>query len=136
MIKQIGAVLLSLLLLTGCNDSSIKRNKEIEKTLHSSIIMVSDNSDSKLHLSAFVDFEWDKAFLIQPYTPPSDLERQIGLKFKDPSNIGSRDDIYLLVFVNQGKVVQYAEIERLETSFSIGDQEYLDPANDILYIER
>lgn len=98
--------------------------------------MVSDNSTSKTYLNTFDDFEWDKAFLIQPYTTQADIEKQIGIKFTDPSNIGSRDDIYLLVFVDEGKAVQYAEIERLHTTFSLGDKEYLEPTNDVIYIER
>ncbi len=136
LIKQIAVILLSLLLIAGCSDSNIKRNTELEKNLHSSIIMVSDNSESHLYLSTFVEFEWDKAFLFEPYTTQADLEKQLGVKFTDPSNIGSRDDIYLLVFVNEGKAVQYAVIERLHTTFSLGDQAYLEPSNDILYIER
>ncbi|MER2029937.1 MAG: hypothetical protein ABS903_12290 [Solibacillus sp.] len=136
MIKQIVVILLSLLLITGCNDSDIKRNTEIEERLHYSIIMVSDNSTSKTYLNTFDDFEWDKAFLVQPYTTQEDIEKQIGVKFKDSSNIGSRNDIYLLVFVEEGKAVQYAEIERLHTTFSLGDKEYLEPTNDVIYIER
>lgn len=136
MIKQIVVILLSGLLITGCNDSDIKRNTEIEERLHSSIIMVSDNSTSKTYLNTFEDFEWDKAFLVQPYTTQEDIEKQIGVKFTDSSNIGSRDDIYLLVFVDEGKAVQYAEIERLHTTFSLGDKEYLEPSDDVIYIER
>ena len=136
LIKQMGAVLFSLLLLMGCNDSGIKRNTELEKDLHSSIIMVSDNSTSAHYIDTFVDFKWDRAFLVHPYTTQADLEKQLGVKFTDSSNIGIRDDIYLLVFVNQDKVVQYAEIKRLKTTFSLGDKEYLEPSNDILYIER
>lgn len=129
-------ILLSGLLITGCNDSDIKRNTEIEERLHSSIIMVSDNSTSKTYLNTFDDFEWDKAFLVQPYSTQEDIEKQIGVKFTVSSDIGLRDDIYLLVFVNAGKVVQYAEIERLHTTFSLGDKEYLEPSNDVIYIER
>ena len=134
--KKITATLLSLLLLIGCNDSDIKRNTEIEKRLHSSIIMVSDNSTSKTYLNTFDNFEWDKAFLVQPYTTQAEIEKQVGVEFNDPSNIDSRDDIYLLVFVKDGKAVQYAEIERLHTTFSLGDQVYLEPSNDVIYIER
>lgn len=131
-----GVVLFSLLLLMGCNYSSIKRNTELEKDLHSSIIMVTDNSQSAVYIETFTDFKWEKAFLVQPYTTQADIEKQLGVEFKDPSNIGLRDDIYLLVFINEGKVVQYAEIERVGTNFSLDDKEYLEPSNDIINIER
>ncbi|MFJ8236103.1 hypothetical protein ACIQ34_10190 [Ureibacillus sp. NPDC094379] len=136
MIKRTAIVLFSCVLLMGCSSSNFERNTEIEKDLHSSIIMVSDQSDSQVSIKNFVKFEWDKAFLIQPYTPEDDIEKQVGVKFKDPSNMDKRDDIYLLIFLNQEKVVQYAEIERLGTTITLGDQEYLTPSNDVMYIER
>lgn len=131
-----GVVLFSLLLLMGCNDSSEKRNTELEEKLHSLIIMVSDNSTSAHYIDTFTDFKWEKAYLISPYTTQADIEKQLGVDFKESINIDIRDDIYLLVFLNQGKVVQYAEIERLGTNFSLGDKEFLEPSNDIIYIER
>ncbi|KAB2336345.1 hypothetical protein F7731_12745 [Cytobacillus depressus] len=136
MIKRMGIVLFSLLLLIGCNNYNIKQNTELEKNINTSIIMVSDKSDSEIYIKAFTNFEWDKAFLINPYTSQEEIEKQVGVNFKDPSNISSRDDIYLLIFLNNGKVVQYAEINRLQTSFSLADKEFLTPSNDIIYIER
>ncbi|MGN7387547.1 hypothetical protein [Sporosarcina sp. SAFN-015] len=134
--KRMGVILFALLLLIGCNDNNIKRNKELEEDVKSFIIMVSDDSDSELHLSGIVDFNWDKAFLITPYTSQEEIEKQVGVKLKDISNISLRDDIYLLIFINNDKVVQYAEINRLQTTFSLSDQEYLTPSNDSIYIER
>lgn len=136
MIKRVGIALFSLLLLIGCSESSIKRNKELEETIKSAIIMVSDDSDSELSIAAFVDFDWDKALLITPYTSQEEAEKQVGVKLKELSNISLRDDIYLLIFLNNGEAVQYAEINRLETSFSLADRAYLTPADDLIYIER
>ena len=136
LIKQIAILLFSLSLLMGCNDNSIKRNEELEKVIHSAIIMVSDDSDSEIHIGGLVDLDWDKAFLITPYTSKEEIEKQVGVKLNDLSNISLRDDIYLLIFINDDEAVQYAEINRVETSFSLGDQEYLTPENDVVYIER
>jgi len=135
-IKRFGIVLFSGVWLMGCSDSAIERSTEIEEDLHSAIIMVSEQSDSQVSIKNFVDFKWDKAFLIDPYTPQDELVNQIGVKFIDRSNIALRDDIYLLVFLNQEKVVLYAEIERLGSTITLGDQEYLKPANDTIYIKR
>lgn len=136
MIKRMGVLLFALLLLIGCNDNNIKRNKELEEDVKSFIIMVSDDSDSELHLNGIVDFDWDKAFLLTPYTSQEEIEKQVGVKLKDLSKISLRDDIYLLIFLNNDEVVQYAEINRLQTTFSLSDQEYLTPSNDLIYIER
>ncbi|MCJ8007241.1 hypothetical protein ACFFF5_07025 [Lederbergia wuyishanensis] len=134
--KRMVIFLFSLLLLIGCNGNKIKRNTELEKDINSSIIMVSDNSESEVNIKDLANFEWDKAFLINPYTPQEEIEKQVGVNFKDPSNISSRDDIYLLIFLNNGKVVQYAEINRLQTSFNLADKEYLTPSNDLMNIKR
>ncbi|MFC5602396.1 hypothetical protein [Sporosarcina koreensis] len=136
LVKRIAVLLISLALLIGCSDNNINRNNELEEVIHSFIIMVSDDSDSEIHISGFIDLDWDKAFLITPYTSQEEIEKQVGVKLKDLSNISLRDDIYLLVFLNNDSVVQYAEINRLQTSFSLGDHEYLSPANDVIYIER
>ena len=135
-IKRFGIVLFSGVWLMGCGDSAIERNTEIEENLHSAITMVSEQSDSQISIKNFVDFKWDKAYLIDPYTPQDELENQIGVKFIDRSNIDLRDDLYLLVFLNQEKVVQYAEIERLGSTITLGDQAYLTPSNDTIFIER
>jgi len=39
------------------------------------------------------------------------------LDFKDQSKIDTRDDIYLLVILNDNKVVHYAEINRQQSNF-------------------
>ena len=129
-------VIFSLLLLAGCTDSKIERNTKLESDFKSLISMVSDKSDSKININPFVDFEWDKAFLISPYTSQEEKEKKIGVSFNDPSNIYSRDDIYLLIFLHNEKIVQYAEINRQQSNISLGEVEYLTPSNDFVFVIR
>lgn len=130
-------IILSLVVvLMGCNDNDIERNTELENALTSMISLVSDNSASETNMKDLINFEWDKAFLIKPYTSEAEIEKQIGVNFKDESNIGSRDDIYLLIFLNDDKVVQYAELTRQQCDFSLKEEEYLTPSNDLLYVIR
>lgn len=119
----------------GCNGNEITRNTELESDIKSLISLVSDNSDSEINIKDFINFDWDKAFLIEPYTSEEEIEKQIGVYFKDNSNIGSRDDIYLLIFLKDNNVVQYAEIARQQCDFSI-KEEYLTPSNDLLNVIR
>lgn len=129
-------ILLSIGLLVGCNESSIERNIELEGKLNSLNLMVSGESDSEISMNAFINFEWDKAFLIAPYTSQEEIEKKIGVTFKDQSAIHLRDDIYLLVFLHNEKVVQYAEVNRQHSNFSTGEAEYLTPSNDLLLVTR
>ncbi|MGF3104021.1 hypothetical protein [Rossellomorea sp. DUT-2] len=98
--------------------------------------MVKDQDNKVIKVKSLADFKWDKAYLFEPYTPEEHIEKQLGVEFEDPSNIRSRDDIYLMVFLNEDKVVQYAELNRQRTSFSIGEKDYLSPSEDVLKIER
>ncbi|WP_258549638.1 hypothetical protein [Rossellomorea aquimaris] len=98
--------------------------------------MVKDQDNKVIKVRSLADFKWGKAYLFEPYTPEEYIEKQLGVEFEDPSNIRSRDDIYLMVFLNEDKVVQYAELKRQRTSFSIGEKDYLSPSEDVLKIER
>ena len=128
--------LLALLLLVGCSDNNLERNTALESDFSSLIAMVSGNSNSEIHISAFIDFEWDKAFLFSPYTPHEELEQKMGVRFNNPSGIDWREDIYLIVFLHDEIVVQYAELSREQADFSISEADYLTPSNDSIIIIR
>ncbi len=81
-------------------------------------------------------FDWDKAYLFTPYSTQESITEQLGVDFKDPSDIDWRDDIYLLVFLDSDQVIQYAELERQGADFSIGEKQYLTPTDDIINIKH
>ncbi|MDT0162943.1 hypothetical protein [Bacillus sp. AG4(2022)] len=129
--KRAAAFIVLMLLLAGCN--GVQHNTELEKSI-SDIVENKDNNE--IALDSLASFDWEKAFLFMPYSPQEHIEEQLGVSFNDSSSIDFRDDIYLLVFKNDGEVVQYAEVERQGTDFSIGEEEYLTPAEDVITIER
>jgi uncharacterized protein YxeA len=132
-LKKITVIILSLLLLVGCSQSSVQQNTELEESIYS---IVEDKNISEININSKTNFEWDKSFLFEPYTTQESIEEQLGVDFKDPSKIDIRDDIYLLVFLNENKVVHYAEINRQQSDFFVGENEYLTPTNASIYIER
>jgi hypothetical protein len=127
------SLFLVLVMVVGCNNNGVKHNKDFEKSIYS---MVKDDNNREIEVDSIADFKWDKAYLFEPYSPEEHIEKQLGVEYDDPSNISSRDDIYLLVFLHEGKVVQYAEINRQRGYFSTGGKEYLSPSEDGLKIER
>ncbi|MCM3005555.1 hypothetical protein [Priestia koreensis] len=129
--KKISLFILLFLLLAGC--SSIQHNTDLEKSINS---VVRDKSESEINLKKLTTFEWDKAYLITPYSTQKGIEKQLGIDFKDPSNIRMRDDIYLLVFLNKEKVVQYVQMERQGADFLIGERAFLTPSEDAVTIQR
>ncbi|NMD72835.1 hypothetical protein HHO41_21675 [Bacillus sp. DNRA2] len=131
--KPLTIFIISLLFLVGCNQSSVQHNTELEESIYS---IVKDKNNREVSIKSLANFNWDKAILFLPYTTQEGINEQLGVDFKDPSNIDMRDDIYLLVFLNDNKVVQYAEINRQKSDFSIEEKEFLTPSNDLINIER
>jgi hypothetical protein len=119
--------------IAGCSNNDVVHNETFENALFS---LVENQQNKEIEIHSIADFKWDKAYLFQPYTTQANIEKKLGVEYKDPSNINSSDDIYLLVFLNEGKVVQYAEINRRRGEFSTGGKEYLSPSEDVLKIER
>lgn len=127
--KKLTVLILLLLLLAGCN----QRNVVLEDSINA---IVKDESKSEIKIQSLTNIDWDKAFLFTPYSTEESIKEQMGIKFKDKSNIDFRDDIYLLVFLYEDKVVQYVEIKRQGSDFSTGEKNYLTPTDDVISIER
>ena len=86
-----------------------------------------DEDRIEVDIVSLTNFDWDQAFLFTPYTPQESIDEQLKIHFKDPSNIDTRDDIYLMIFMKDDKVVQYAEINKEEAYLSMGEEGYLTP---------
>lgn len=136
MLNRVLVLGLLIFSMIGCSESQPERNKAFERDIQSHMSMVSDDSDSKISITELTDFEWDKAYLFEPYISEEEMEQEIGVNFKDQSNIYTRDDISLLLFLKNGEVVHYAELKRWEADFSIGGEAYLTPDRDLLIISR
>ncbi|WP_088068004.1 hypothetical protein [Gottfriedia luciferensis] len=131
--KKVSNVIFSFYLLVGCSVSKVQQNKKLEESIHS---VVENKSKSEIDLLSLAKFTWDKAFVFPPYTTQESINKQLEVYFKDPSKINMRDDLYLLVFLNEGKVVQYAEISRQQSDFSIEEKKYLTPTSASIKIVR
>ncbi|RKQ17173.1 hypothetical protein D8M05_05785 [Oceanobacillus bengalensis] len=129
--KVVVVFILLLLLLAGC--SSVQHNTDLGKSIYS---IVKDKHNSEISLKSLTSFDWEKGFLFTPYSTEEGIVEQLGVNFNDPSDIAWRDDIYLLVFMNDEKVVQYVEVERQGADFTIGEKRYLTPSDDLIIIER
>ena len=122
--------ILLYLLLAGC--SQVQQNTDLEKSIDS---IVTDENNCEIGVKSLTSFDWEKAFLFPPYMTEEGMEERVGVQFNDPSNLNRRDDIYLLVFMNDEKVNQSVEVERHGADFTIGEEEYLTPSEDVIQIE-
>jgi hypothetical protein len=132
-LRKVIVSILLLFLLVGCGESNVQHNTDLEDSIYS---IVKDKNKSEIRLKSLTTFDWDKAFLFAPYSTRETIVDQLGTDFEDSSNINTRDDIYLLVFLNGDKVIQYVEIERQGSDFSAGEEGHLTPPEDAISIER
>lgn len=123
--------MITVFLLIGC---SAEQNTELEKSIDSAI---GDKNNNEIKINTLTTFDWEEAHLFSPYTTSEGMEERLGFKYKDKSNIGMRDDIFLLVFIKDDKAIQYAELDHQGSNLSIEEQQiYLPPSDDVIYIER
>ncbi|MFT8322719.1 MAG: hypothetical protein ABF649_17750 [Bacillus sp. (in: firmicutes)] len=131
--KKLIILFISLMILASCSQSSGKNNNELGKSIMSAM----DKNDAKeMDLTDVTDFSWDKAYIFNPYTSQKSINEQLGVKFKDPSGIDSRDDIYLIVFLKQNKVIHYAEIERKYGDLSSDKENGITPSDATVKITK
>jgi len=131
--QKIKIVGLIILLIIGFALSNGKHNTKVEQKISQ---ITKDNTRKSINVKNITSFAWDKAFLFGPYTSQEKINKQLGVTFKDPSDIRKRDDIFLLVFLKDGKIVQYSEIKRQSCDFYINHGNHLTPLSSTIKIKR
>jgi hypothetical protein len=68
----------------------------------------------EVRLKDLTDFKWDRVYIFTPYTPHKVIDDDLGLVWKPARSIQMdwRDDVNLIVFTENGKVVFYIEHPR------------------------
>lgn len=85
---------------------------ELERRLLAATIESDDAQPTRrIALASLTDFEWDHVYVYGAYTDPSVIYEQLGYHWynRAVSNIQYLDYHTLLVFVSNGKVVEYLE---------------------------
>ncbi|CAN5794839.1 hypothetical protein BH20ACI3_BH20ACI3_06090 [soil metagenome] len=91
-------------MMCACRD----RGAELEQAL---IRTVKKGSGTVFRMRDLTPFEWERVYVIQPYTPPETINQKLGFEWAGAkrSAIQSIDTIRLLVFVKAKKVVAAVE---------------------------
>jgi hypothetical protein len=71
-----------------------------------------------VNVPAVAPFAWDRFFVFPPYATSSTVAKELGSSWSGSARIEMRDDIALLVFVDQGRVVRFVEQPRRSGDFS------------------
>jgi len=123
-----------LIILASCSQGTVNHNKELEKSISSAIEV---KGVEEIDLSSLTDFDWEKVYIFGPYTTQEMINEKLGVNYKDPSSIDYRDDINLIVFLDNNKVVQYAEITRKYGDLLIETNDgFITPSDATLKIKK
>ena len=79
---------------------------------------VKQGPGTKVVMSDLTDFDWQQLYVFAPYTTQKRIHRALGFEWSDPEGIELRDNISLLVFVSDGKVVKYVAQPRDRGDFA------------------
>jgi hypothetical protein len=104
-------------LFSGCaNPSQTSVYKDLSKTIRSKNF----TKEKTFRLNEATSFAWDKFYVFAPYTTSEDIQRTLGFNWSQSNcfDLSSRDDINLLVFVKDGKVIQFLEYPRGDVDFA------------------
>jgi hypothetical protein len=63
-------------------------------------------------------FDWDRFFVFAPYAPAEKVRQELGSAWPEAGRIEKRDDVVLMVFVNQGRVVRFVDLPRSGADFA------------------
>lgn len=122
-------IIITFSLLVGCQQHS---HTKLEEAIFA---IVEEETFTEFNLSPFTNFPWEKAAIFEPYTTQDKIEETLGVKLIQTGGIEYRDDIFLLVFTNKNKVVQYALLQRNAFAFNSVD-EIMTPGSDLIKIIR
>lgn len=98
----------------------IVMNSDLEKRLETKIKNKVESKDqTPFNIKSLTDFDWDHLYIFTPYTPFTFIKETIGEeadKLKKV-NMDTREEINLLVFMNNGKIESYLEFPRRKGDF-------------------
>ncbi len=100
--------LMAFLVLTfaACGDAEVR----LDGLARAAEQRATSHDGAPISLAKETGFTWDRVFIFPPYTPESEVLREIGVPWDDVERTGiaTRDDAVLLVFVRSGAVTAFA----------------------------
>jgi hypothetical protein len=81
--------------------------------------VVNKGPGTRVVLAEHFSLPWDKACIFGPYTDPAEIRRTMGTDFaeRDARGIHTRDDINLLIFIHDNRVVRSVAHPRARGDF-------------------
>lgn len=105
------SVALAAAVLTSCSKQMNAEQGRFVKELRAA---VGKNGAERISLASMPMPPWDVLYIVAPYTPAQEQRKAFGPDFEQVRRTGidARDDIAVLVFTKQGRVVGVVEASR------------------------
>jgi len=74
-----------------------------------------------IRISDFTDFNWERVFIFEPYTPDAKVEEALKFSYPDVKkfNLSSSDTFWLIVFTKGQRVVRVEQMKLREAVFTL-----------------
>ena len=131
--RKIVLLCLTLILVAGCSQGTVLQNQDLAASI---VTAMREEGVQEIDLSALTGFEWDEAVILTPYMTDEKIQERLGTDFNGPGSIGYRDDINVIVFLNDGEAVQYTEVSRQYGDLVSVDGKNLTPSAAILQVKK
>lgn len=115
-----GGFLLSLTGLLFTLLIPVVQRNQLQTALSRSVRMYRVGYASHIDLQTFTGFEWDQLYIFPPYMPLDSIDESLGFSWSRSiqTSIPSNDEINLLVFLNEDRVVRWIEVPRNTADFA------------------
>ncbi len=93
----------------------------LEEGLARAVQMFNIGYASHIRLAEFTDFEWDLFYIFPPYTSGDQIVSTLGYDWFGVrfTSIAESDNVNLLVFMREGRVVRWVELPRSTGDFAL-----------------
>ena len=100
-----------------------------------SLVADLEASDGELNLASIGPQNWDRMCVLTPYTSNQDAESTLGFPWDADGRTGieRRDDIYVVVFINDDQVSMYLEMPRHEAELLHAETPCFEFSDEIIY---
>lgn len=115
-----GFIAINLLFLSFCTDDKCQSNDVLKARLESAILAAKpDSKESVVNFHQLTNFDWDELLIISPYGLVDSLAKEgIEADCINQTNIAQRDDICVLAFLKNKKLVNHIVYPRWPGDFS------------------
>lgn len=115
--------LFALYFIQATKNTNVDDQQEREllySSISSEIARCQSGEIEKVDISKITSFSWDRMYIFDPYTSEREIDETIGIHWSGSKStfIESSDSITLIVFIDEGTVVQYLEFWREPWDFA------------------